>query len=229
MRRFAERRVEGLVLISSHHRQISLPDAPPGIPVVLANCFNNDRAPAVVPDDEEGQRSGVNGLIERGHRRIAFLTLPAASLAARLRTQGYAAALALSGLPFDPRLVIAAPEDGDDTLDKVLEDLLFGDAAPSALCCGNDHLAMRVCGLLRRRGISVPQDLSVLGYDDHRLITEHAHPRLASVELPYAAIGRRAAERLLERIAEKGFEGSGADIERLAGPVHWRESVRTLK
>lgn len=231
MRSFAERRVEGLVLISGRHRQVSLPDVPSSMPVVLANCFGGDGMSAVVPDDEAGQRDCVTGLIERGHRRIAFLTLPKRSLAAGLRTAGYKAALATASLPFDPRLVLAAPdaEDDENVLAAALDRLLSGDTPPTALCCGNDHLVMRVYGLLQRRGIRVPDDLSVVGFDDHRLITEHLHPRLASVELPYAAIGRRAAERLLERIVDVGVAGSGAAVERLGGPVHWRESVRTLK
>ena len=230
IRSFAERRVEGLVIISSHHRQLSLPDASSGIPLVLANCFDGSGISAIVPDDHSGQRDCVSGLIERGHRRIAFLTLPEGSLAAQLRTEGYRAALDAGGLPVDPKLIRAAPHDADDQeLASTLDDLLAGDLPPTALCCGNDHLAMRVFGLLQRRGIRVPEDLSIVGFDDHRLITEHLHPRLASVELPYAAIGRRAAERLLERIADAGIAGSGTAVERLIGPVHWRETVRTLK
>ncbi|MBR0555886.1 LacI family DNA-binding transcriptional regulator [Ciceribacter sp. L1K23] len=231
MRSFSERRVEGLILISGHHRQVSLPPVSAGVPVVLANCFYGGGIAAVVPDDEAGQREGVTGLIDRGHRRIAFLTLPEGSLAARMRTEGYRSALAAGGLPFDPRLVLAAPDvgAGDDALGAALDRLLSGEAPPTALCCGNDHLAMRVGGLLQKRGRRIPEDLSILGFDDHRLITEHLHPRLASVELPYAAIGKRAAERLLERIADVGIAGSAAAVERLVGPVHWRESVRTLK
>ncbi|MEC9462762.1 MAG: substrate-binding domain-containing protein, partial [Pseudomonadota bacterium] len=140
------------------------------------------------------------------------------------------AALDAGVLPVDPKLIQAARDDADDQgLASTLDDLLAGDLPPTALCCGNDHLAMRVFGLLQRRGIRVPEDLSIVGFDDHRLITEHLYPRLASVELPYAAIGRRAAERLLERIADAGIAGSGAAVERLIGPVHWRETVRTLK
>lgn len=230
IRSFAERRVEGLVIISSHHRQLSLPDASSGIPLVLANCFDGSGISAIVPDDHAGQRDCVSGLIERGHRRIAFLTLPEGSLATQLRTEGYRAALDAGGLPVDPKLIRAAPHDADDQeLASTLDVLLAGDLPPTALCCGNDHMAIRVVGLLQRRGIRVPEDLSIVGFDDHRLITEHLHPRLASVELPYAAIGRRAAERLLERIADTGIAGSGAAVERLIGPVHWRETVRTLK
>lgn len=231
MRSFSQRRVEGLVVIASHHRQLTLTHPPADMPLVLANCFDGVQVPSVVPDDEAAQREAVNGLIERGHRRIAFLTLPIEALATKLRVKGYAAALEANGLKVDPRFVLAASEvDDPGALGIMLERLLSGDAAPpTAICCGNDYLAMQVCRILRSRDIAVPEDVSVLGFDDHHLITDHHHPRLASVELPYFAIGKRAAERLLQRIADGGNAGAEAVIERLIGPVHWRESVRTLK
>ena len=229
---FLEHRVEGLVCVADHHQEVSLPDYFFAKPVVLANCFDAQGTPAVVPDDASGQFAAVDGLAARGHRRIGFLPLPLSSVAGQLRLEGYRRGLRARNLDFDPELVAAiAQVDGaveENVLGLALTTLLSLADPPSAICCGNDHMAMQVCSLLRQRGIDVPGRISIIGYDDHRLIAEHVYPKLASVHLPYFAIGTRAAERLLELVDSQDDADGRAAIERLHGPVVWRESVRSL-
>jgi LacI family transcriptional regulator len=229
IRTFMQHRVEGLIYVASYHRRVSLPKLV-GVPnVVLANCYDDHGAEAVLPDDYRGQRALVEGLIARGHRRIAYLTLSPALDATRLRAQGYADALAEAGLAFDPALVLPADLS---TPDPVAEAQLLWDAIdrvlglaepPTVLCFGNDRMAVRAYGILRSRGLSLPADISLAGYDNYRTITETLLPTLTSVELPYLAMGIRAGDLLLARI--RGGAGSAQPPHLVGGPVVWRDSV----
>lgn len=227
---FLEHRVEGLIYVADYHREVSLPANLRGRHVVLANCFDAVGTPAVVPDDEGGQFALTAGLVTRGHRRIGFLTLPEHQAARPLRLAGYERALAAARIPFDPDLVvtgaIADPAHEYDYLWDALERILRQEPRPSVVCCANDKMAMRVYGLLRERGLRVPQDIGVAGYDDYRIICEHLHPTLTSVELPYGAMGVRAAEKLMRLISGTPKPNEAA-TEVVPGPVVWRESVPT--
>lgn len=222
-----EHRVEGLLLVAEYHRQVDLPESLSGAKVVLANCFDKAGTPAVLPDDEAGQHEAVAGLIERGHRRIGFLTLPSGHAACGLRRQGYERAHREAGLFADPDLITegALPDAVReyDGLEATLDRLLSLEDPPTALCCANDKMALRVYALLARRGLAIPEAISVVGYDNYSIIAEHLHPTLTSVELPYDAMGVRAAERLLGLIAGDGQSTDGPEL--VASPAVWRDSV----
>ena len=94
---------------------------------------------------------------------------------------------------------------------------------PTVFCCGNDRLALKVYGILRSRGLKVPDEISVAGYDNYRAIAETLYPPLTTVELPYTAMGVRAAQRLLSLISGEGRDDPNPTI--VAGPVYWRGSV----
>jgi len=94
------------------------------------------------------------------------------------------------------------------------------------VCCGNDEMALRVYGLLRSRGVRVPEDISVAGFDNYRVIAETLFPPLTTVELPYFAMGEAAATRLLSMI--EGVVGAPANPMLVSGDVCWRSSVTAL-
>lgn len=226
---FREHRVEGVLYVAEYHRQVSLPENVRDGRIVLVNCFDNDGTPSVLPHDEAGQYALVDGLIRRGHRRIGYLTLPESYAAAGLRIAGYRRAHAEHGLDLDDDLIQTAAIDDPahefdilwDAIDRVLI------AGATVLCCANDKMAMRVYGLLRDRGIAIPQQMSVAGYDDYRMIAEHLHPGLTSAELPYAAMGARAAEKLI-RLISGTTKPNEPSRELVSGPVAWRGSVRVI-
>jgi LacI family transcriptional regulator len=97
---------------------------------------------------------------------------------------------------------------------------------PTVICFGNDRMAMRAYGILRSRGIALPDDLSVAGYDGHRMITDTLYPTLTSAELPYAAIGIRATELLLGMI--NGTADAPTQPILVGGPVNPGNSVKDL-
>ena len=225
---FREHRVEGILYVAEYHQEVHLPATLGDAKMVLVNCFDRHDTPCVLPDDAGGQFALVDALIRRGHDRIGFLTLPEPQAARPLRTAGYLAALEKHGLPFDDRLVIVGalsdPAHEYDLLWDALDRLLKVDNPPTVICCANDKMAMRVYGLLRERGLNIPGDIGVAGYDNYRMIAEHLHPGLTSAQLPYSAMGARAAEKLM-RLISGTTKPDEPRQELVSGPLAWRNSV----
>lgn len=229
MHTFAEHRVEGLLYVAPYHQLVSLPEPSSFGAFVIVNGFNAEGTPCIVPDDYSGQKLLTERLIEIGHRRIAYLTLPEDLVATRERTQGFIDAHTEAGLDVDPKLIRPAdcmspvPEDRRSVLKYALDSVLALPEPPTVICAGNDRLALQFYGRLRSRGIRVPEDISIAGYDDYRLISETLYPPLTTVELPYHQMGRAAAEQLLQRLS--GQNTANSETVRVAGNVKWRDSV----
>ena len=223
-----EHRVEGLIYVAEYLQRVTLPTALSGTPTILANCFDEFETPSVLPDDEAGQHGVVAGLIERGHRRIGFLTLPKEQEARQLRVDGYIRAHRESGLSVDPSLIVEgaklSAEAEFEDLPHVLDQLLGLDQPPTSICCANDKMALRLYALLNRRGLAIPQSISVVGYDNYTVIAEYLEPTLTTVELPYHSMGIRAAESLLEMI-DVPEKSTYRRSEKVESPVVWRHST----
>lgn len=231
IRTFQEHRVEGLIYVADHHQEVSLPDAPRSAPMVLVNCFDRVGTPSVVPDDQDGQFALVSRIVANGHRRIGYLTLPNSQVATQLRTDGYKAALTAAGIPFDPALVFAAYGPGQNTdvilLSNAIDQLLQNPDPPTVLCFGNDEMALRGYGILRTRGIAVPDQISVAGFDDYRAISTMLVPPLSTVDLPYRRMGQAAANQLISMIENPGNQSNSKTI--VDAPAIWRGSITTRK
>ena len=197
---FLAHRVEGVIVAAEYHRPVALPPRS-AAPLVLVNCFDGLGTPAVVPDDSYGQQLAVRHLLERGHRRIGYVGLHEDMVAGRLRRKGFARACADAGLartdtpirygddrPIGPRHLL---------LESAITELLALKNRPTAICFGNDLMAMRAKGILDRMGVRIPEDLSIVGYDDDTMITETLSPPLSTVTLPYCAMGQAAVAALI--------------------------------
>lgn len=229
VRTFMEHRAEGILYVTESHREIVLPEMPNRCPMVLVNCFDAAGTPSVLPDDERGQYDLVRNIIRHGHRRIAYITLQAGAEATRLRLAGYRRALDESDMVFDPDLVQTGitdfANDSELLIAAVLKLLSLADP-PTVICCGNDEMAVRVYGILRTRGVRVPEQVSVAGYDNHSAIAETLFPPLTSTELPYMRMGALAAEILFDIIETKK---TARPPVRVVGETIWRQSVTALK
>jgi LacI family transcriptional regulator len=96
---------------------------------------------------------------------------------------------------------------------------------PTAIVCGNDQVAMQVYAAAASLGLQVPQDLSIIGFDDLRLISETLYPKLTTVALPYFEIGRKAVElSISSRQQEEGW----APRILVPCPLVERQSCRTV-
>ena len=224
IRTFMEHRAEGILYVAEYHQEVVLPEIALRCPMVLVNCFDQAGTPAVLPDDEQGQYDLVRRILTAGHRRIAYVSLQPEIEATRLRVAGYRRALADAGVPFDADLIQTGYPDwrnDSDSLLAAIVRLLALPQPPSVICCGNDEMAVRVYGILRTRGICVPEQISVAGYDNHSAIAETLFPPLTSTELPYLQMGALAADMLFEGIEQNSRHGA----VKVSGATIWRQSV----
>lgn len=227
---FQQHRVEGLVYVADHHMEVEIDVSVAKCPVVLANCYDKIGTPSVLPDDRNLQKKLVKKIIQTGHTRIGFVTLDSSIPASIERTKGYKEALAEANLPFDPMLITVGYSEGSErdsvSLSKSLDQLLSLSNPPTVLCCGNDEMALRVYGLLRTRGVKVPEQISVAGFDNYHVIAETLVPPLTTVELPYRALGHETARKLLAMVDGVSHQPERATL--VEGPVAWRSSVTAL-
>ncbi|PPK94693.1 LacI family transcriptional regulator [Kineococcus xinjiangensis] len=197
----------GLVLVSSEVQEAQVRQfSRRNLPVVVVDPLSPP-VPSIVSvgsTNWAGGKAATEHLIGLGHRRIAHVGGPVGAECSQARLHGYLAAHMSAGLPADQDLVLA----GDfvhATGVAGLERLLQLPSPPTAVFCGNDVIALGVLDEARRRGLRVPADLSVVGFDGTDL-TEHAHPRLTSVAQPLREMGLTAL-RAVVRLAE------GEDLE----------------
>lgn len=149
----------------------------------------------VASNDREAVRAATAYLIEEGHRRIGLVAGPHGFRSATERRLGFEDALGAAGLSLPPELV--AP--GNYTFEtgiSAAETLLDAAPRPTAIFASNDEMAAGVVHAARQRGISVPDDLSVIGFDDTP-IAAHIWPPLTTVRWPIVAMGRAAALKLI--------------------------------
>lgn len=208
-----DRQVDGLIYATMYHRRATPPDAIRQLPTVLLDCFAEDASlPSVVPDEVDGAYQAVSLLIARGHRRIGFINNTDPIPAQRLRMQGYRTALAANGIVFDADLVLeyySEPRGGYDGMMRLLD----MPQPPTAVFCFNDRLAMGAYDAIRQRGLRIPHDIAVIGFDNQELIAANLHPGLTTMQLPHYEMGTWAVEHLL------------AELESAQGPTS--EAVRS--
>ncbi|MCB0063291.1 MAG: LacI family DNA-binding transcriptional regulator, partial [Caldilineaceae bacterium] len=151
--------------------------------------------------EENGGRLATQHLIDLGHRRIAHLRRHPTSAQSTLRVVGYRAALAAADLPYDPALVVEC-DAGYAAGAEAMQQLLALPNPPTAIFTHNDVLATGAIHAIHYAGLSVPGDISVVGYDD---IASAAflNPPLTTVRHPKAEIGALAAQILLNLIQGK--------------------------
>lgn len=202
-----ERRVEAILYATPFHREVALEPPLGSTPMALANCFETPgRYSQVVPDDEGGGYAAAQIVLQAGHRHIAFLQLIPSMVATDLRLRGFHRAMREQGVTPNPAWLIhgaeAAEENEFSHLAEAVERLFAAKQRPTAILCGNDKMAMRVIFILQRRGLRVPADVSIVGFDDFRLISEALDPGLTTVALPYREIGELAGRHVLQQAAD---------------------------
>ena len=165
--------------------------------------------PTIVLENHIGARRAVEHLIGLGHRRIAFIAGTKRTGQSAERERGYAEALAAAGIAVDPALVVdgAFNQPGGFAATLRLLDLA---APPSAIFAANDEMAFGAIDAVASRGLKVPADVSVVGFDDISTAS-HVFPRLTTMHQPYEALAERAVREVVEMI-----EGRPPAAERIA-------------
>lgn len=160
----------------------------------------NERIPAVSAAHSAGAVLAVEHLLSLGHRRIGAITGPRGWIATEERVRGYHAALGAAGILAEPELVVESPFFEIEAGRAAARRLLDLHTPPTAIFAFNDNIAIGVIQAARERRIRVPEELSVVGFDDVEA-AEIVTPMLTTIRQPLAEMGRMAVS-LLERLIE---------------------------
>lgn len=193
------------------------------VPVVLLGRHLADTSErCVYLDNETGGELATGYLLANGHRRVAHIAGPLSFPDARARLQGYRQALENAGLAFDERLVAEADflEEGGY---RAAKRLLARETAFSAIFSANDQMAAGALQALREAGIRVPDEISVMGYDDV-LFARYLSPALTTIRQPLVEMGQAAARIALDVLDGRETEVKGKFEPELVA----RESVQRI-
>ena len=196
-------RPDGIVFSAMQLRELDIPAVLRDYPLVLSNCLSSSPDVACyVPDDEDGQYQGVRLALQRGYRRPLCINLPRHSMAWQLRQQGLARALEEAGLALDSiqQYDLSADDGYEEVISELSRQLAESPSVPGfdLLICGNDRIALIAYQFLLGQGLKIPADIAVLGFDNMVGVAELFYPPLTTVQLPYYAMGQRAALHLIE-------------------------------
>ena len=170
----------------------------------------NERVPAVSAANSSGANQAVRHLLDLGHRRIGAITGPTGWLAPQERKDGYHAALASAGIMPDPALEVASDflvEGGIEAGGRLL-DLA---EPPTAIFAFNDNLAIGAMQAAHTRGLRIPEDLSIVGFDDIEW-TQFVTPQLTTVRQPLAEMGRMAVSLLTRLLDNQSIEALHVEL-----------------
>jgi DNA-binding LacI/PurR family transcriptional regulator len=197
--RLAKQGVEGLVVMAPRRAAIeSLAQMPRGLPVVTVEGGGAPGTPAVLVDQAGGAAAATRHLIDQGHRHIVHLAGPSDWLEADARFQGWRSACKHAGLP-TPRPLHGdwSPRSGYRAAQRLLGRL----DTFTAVFAANDQMALGALRAFAEAGVRVPEDVSVVGFDDIPE-AEFLHPPLTTVWQDFATVGQRCVE-LLTRVLEE--------------------------
>lgn len=208
--KLVDRAVDGLIVISAPWKvQVD-------VPVVVVSSHHVPRGTAhVMLDHAAAAEIGLRHLMDLGHRRIAFIVGPPRTPDSAVRWKAITEAAGRLGLPIAPKLVATITDEtpSSPTLGfEVTRQLLAAGEPFTALWAFNDITALGAISVLQERGLRVPQDVSVLGFDDIELASLQ-HPRLSTIRQPLQQMGRMAAETLVSALAS-GARAKGEAVIR---------------
>ncbi|MFD5276162.1 LacI family DNA-binding transcriptional regulator [Pseudarthrobacter sp. NPDC058362] len=197
-----DRQVDGLMYVTVGLRPLHVPVNMARVPSILANCFDDREGaglPAVIPDEVRGGREAAEHVMSLGHRDIAFLAGDSLTPAAPRRIEGHREAFRRAGLPVGENRILQVGWDIDAGFHGTMKLLDGVDPAhrPTAILCANDRLAVGVVLACYRLGLDVPQDISVMGYDDEFRVAKSMVPALSTMALPLREMGAAAMTALL--------------------------------
>lgn len=218
---FEERRVDGILVMSSRVGNLYLGHfAEMKVPIVLINNQHPEEfVYSVMIDNVGASEEATRHLLDLGHRRIAYIGDRGGFQSDSERREGYRNALASADIAYAPELVRQA-DSTPETAMQTVDQLLALAQPPTALFCYNDITAVGALLAARRHGCKVPDDLSVMGFDDLPLAS-YLNPTLTTIRQPMRDMGRQATSILFHLL-------DGADVEnsrRVQGQLIVREST----
>jgi LacI family transcriptional regulator len=216
------RRVDGLVILSGKLKDSQILKLSHRVPIVaFGRDLNGPRSYGFTLDNYLGACQAVEHLIQQGHRNIAFIAGPADHVDALARLSGYRDTLAKHQIKERPQLIVAGDFQESSGL-LAVERLVESGQRFSAIFCANDLTAYGARLALYRRGIRVPEDISLVGFDDLHS-SMYTTPPLTTVRQPLYEVGQCLGRAIVKMI---GREALGVEVPQLN--LVARESVRRL-
>lgn len=217
-----QRRSDALILhveLMSDDDLLALSKGPTPL-VIIGRLVAELAERSVYLDNERGGLLATRHLLERGHRRIAHIAGSLALHDSRERLTGYRRALEEAGLAYDARFVVEGDYQ-EESGKRATQRLLGRGLGFTAIFVGNDQMAVGALLALREAGLSVPHDVSIIGYDDV-FIARYLHPGLSTIRQPLRDMGRAAARLVL---ADLGVAPGEEVMRKFEPSLIVRESV----
>ncbi|WP_418969837.1 LacI family DNA-binding transcriptional regulator [Alloscardovia omnicolens] len=205
--------VDGFFIAKMSNRHATVPESLKNYHTILVNASDaalyadtptDNHAPSgrtgIAPDEVSIGYDATKRLIDAGCHKIAYIGCEEPMLAEGLRLEGYKKALAEAGREFNPALAIQVHRN-DEALQKVRT--LMNDEHPDGFFCFNDARAWYVYDTAARMGLTIGEDIHVVGVDNHRVLAETLSPQLSTIELPHYEMGYWAACKLISLIEHK--------------------------
>ncbi len=214
------RPVDGIIFVEYSHLTFNEALARSNKPYVFVHrLFGAAIKNSIVPDDYYGAKVAVEHLMGLGHRRIAYINGPESWHSARRRWAGYTETMQAHQLPIEPGFIQPGEWEYDSGYAAALH-LLDLAEPPTAIFAANDLMALGAINALEDRGLNIPNQMAVVGYDN-RDFTRIVRPRISTVSMPVYEMGHAAAELLVKQITEGRQE---ADEIRVKGRLYIRET-----
>ncbi|CAN5200490.1 LacI family DNA-binding transcriptional regulator [soil metagenome] len=221
----ADHRVDGLIVVPTGKNGPQLTALASELPIVcLIRRDTKTDLETVLADDPQGAYVGTRYLIELGHRRIGFVVGRPDATSGRERLSGYMRALREAGIPVDEEMIHAGhfePETGSVACRKLLD---LG-KPPSAIFVANHEATLGALRVIAERGLSIPDDLSLLCYEDMPWFAWH-RPAISIVDNGARDLANLAVDRLLHRMESKGSVGDDVREYRVGARLVKRDSCR---
>jgi LacI family repressor for deo operon, udp, cdd, tsx, nupC, and nupG len=197
-------RADGVIIVTSVKLSALTPMLHDTPAVVALDICRDTGLPTVRVDHRAAAEAATRYLLELGHRRIAHITGPKSSLMSQHRLEGFRDAMAEHQAEVSPGSVV----DGDYSMESgelAAMTLLTSPHSPTAIFAANDQMAIGAMAAADRLGLRVPEDVSVIGFDDERIAALY-DPPLSTVRIPTYEIGRRSMVQLLRVMNDESVE-----------------------
>ena len=215
------KRVDGIIVTARRADKRNEIKRPFDVPVVYVfSQVEHPEACCLLPDDQGGAVLAVKHLAGLGRRRIAHITGPERFEAVRLRRDGYRKALGEFGLSEPNGFYLSGAWSEEWGREAVARLFRPGRKKPDAIFCGSDQIGRGVADGLREIGQSAPETVSLVGFDNWKIVADATRPPLTSIDMNLAELGREGGRRLLDLIAGRPWRG----VDRLPCSLIVRES-----
>ena len=225
----AKKRVDGLLVMCSEYTQHSL-DVLSGfssVPMVVMDWGPNADTDIIEDNSFNGGYIATKHLIDCGHKAIGLIAGELDKTTARTRYEGFVKAMNEAYLPIHENWIMEGffePEDGYECMNKIL----VQDNLPTAVFCCNDVMALGAISAITEKGLRVPDDISIIGYDNIHSSRFYAPP-LTTIHQSKSRLGAQAVNLLFERIANKDNDSHEKHRIAIHPELVLRKSVRNLK